>query len=62
MAKTQHIHEKLAKTIIMFKFSLSLRTKALFSSPQKSKTFQDFPSHRILRHMHEAQNIDENKN
>jgi hypothetical protein len=26
------------------------------------KIFQDFPSHRILRYMHEALNIDENKN
>ena len=26
------------------------------------KIFQDFPSHRILRQMHEALNIDENKN
>jgi len=26
------------------------------------KIFQDSPSHRILRHMHEALNIDENKN
>ena len=37
-------------------------TWALFSSPQKAKSFQDFPSHRILRHMHEALNIDESKN
>jgi hypothetical protein len=35
---------------------------ALFSSPQKAKSFQDFPSHRILRHMHGVLNIDENKN
>jgi len=26
------------------------------------KIFQDSPSHRILRHLHEALNIDENKN
>jgi hypothetical protein len=26
------------------------------------KKFQDSPSHRILRHMHGALNIDENKN
>ena len=32
------------------------------SSPQKAKSFQDSPSHRILRHMHEALNIDESKN
>jgi len=36
--------------------------KALFSSPQKLKTFQDFPSRRILGHMHEALDIYENKN
>ena len=36
--------------------------KALFSSPRNTKSFQDSPSHRILRHMHEALNIDENKN
>jgi hypothetical protein len=36
--------------------------KALYSSHQKPKSFQDSPSHRILRHMHEALNIDENKN
>jgi len=32
--------------------------KALFSSPQKTKTFQDFSSHRILQHIHGALNID----
>ena len=36
--------------------------KALFSSLKKPKTFQVFPSHRILRHMHGALNIDKNKN
>ena len=35
---------------------------ALFSSPQKPKTFQDFSSYQILRYMHGALNIDENKN
>jgi hypothetical protein len=35
-----------------------LDTKALFSSPQNLKTFQDSLSHRILRHMHRALNID----
>jgi len=34
----------------------------LFRSHQNLKSFQDFPSHRILRYMHEALNIDENKN
>jgi len=28
----------------------------------KIKSFQDFPSHRILWHMHETLNIDKNKN
>ena len=36
--------------------------RALFSSPRNLKSFQNFLSHRILRHMHEALNIDENKN
>jgi len=40
----------------------SILTKALFSSPQKPKTFQNFPSHRILWHMHRALNVDKNKN
>jgi hypothetical protein len=30
--------------------------------PKKPKTFQDFPSHRIFKHMHGALNIDKNKN
>jgi len=30
--------------------------------PRKQKTFQDSPSHRILGYMHEALDIDENKN
>ena len=32
------------------------------SSPKKSKTFQDSPSHQILKHIHESSDIDENKN
>jgi len=40
----------------------AFETRALFSSPQKPKSFQDSPSHRIFRHMHETLNIDENKN
>ena len=36
--------------------------QALFSSLRNPKSFQDSLSHRILRHMHEALNIDENKN
>jgi len=35
---------------------------ALFSFLKKPKTFQDSPSHRILRHMHDTLNIDKNKN
>jgi len=38
-----------------------LETKALFTSTQKTKIFQDSPSHRIFIHMHGALNIDENK-
>ena len=34
----------------------------MFSSPEKVKSFQDSPSHQILRHIHEALNIDESKN
>jgi len=37
-------------------------SKALFNSPQNLKTVQDSPSHQNLRHMHEALNINENKN
>jgi len=33
---------------------------ALFSSPQKPKTFQNYPSYRILRRMYGALNIDKN--
>ena len=35
--------------------------KALFTSTQKPKIFQDSPSHRIFRRMHEVLNIDGNK-
>ena len=38
------------------------KNKALSSSLQKLKRFQDSLSYRILRHMHETLNIDENKN
>jgi len=44
------------------KVSLQINTTALFNSPLNPKSFQDFPSHQILRHMYEALNIDENKN
>ena len=37
---------------------LSSVAKAFTRNP---KSFQDFPSHRILRHMHEALNIDKKK-
>jgi len=33
---------------------------ALFTSTQKPKIFQDSPSYRIFRHMHEVLNVDEN--
>jgi len=50
----------------MFLETLSVQpfyfTQALFSSPQKLKTFQDSPSHRMLRHMHGTLNIVENEN
>ena len=45
-----------------FKMHIPSMIWVLFSSPQNPKTFQDSPSHRILRHVHEALNIDENKN
>jgi hypothetical protein len=44
------------RLILVFSF------KALFTSTQKRKIFQDSPSHRIFRHMHGVLNIDENKN
>jgi len=37
---------------------LYLSTKGLFRCIQKPKSLQDSPSHRILRHMHGALNID----
>jgi hypothetical protein len=40
----------------------AVKFKALFSSYQKPKTFQDFQLHRILRHMHGVLNINKNKN
>jgi hypothetical protein len=41
---------------------IAAHTWNLFSSPRNSKSFQDSLSHRILRHIHEALNIDKNKN
>ena len=49
--------------VIIFYINL-LRWDELHSfqdSPQKLKAFQDFTSHQILWHMHEALNIDKNK-
>jgi len=43
-------------------YDVETKSEALFSSPRKPKSFQDSPSHRILWHMHETLNIDENKN
>ena len=40
---------------------LVVTTRALFTSSQKPKIFQDSPSHRIFRHMHGVLNIDKNK-
>jgi hypothetical protein len=42
--------------------TMNQSSKALFSSFQKPKTFQDSSSHRILWHMYEALNIIKNKN
>jgi hypothetical protein len=39
-----------------------LHPSGLVYSPKKPKKIQDSLSHRILRHMHRALNIDENKN
>ena len=39
-----------------------IQNKALFTSYQKPKIFQDSPSHQIFRRMHGVLNIDENKN
>jgi len=36
--------------------------KALFTSTQKPKIFEDSPLHRIFRRMHRVLNVDENKN
>ena len=36
-------------------------TKTPFSSKPKTKNFQDFLSHQILRHMHGVLNVDEKK-
>ena len=38
------------------------QSMALFTSLRKPKTFQDSPSHQILKHTHEALDIDKNKN
>jgi len=35
---------------------------ALFSSSRNSKSFEDSPSRQIFWHIHEALNIEENKN
>jgi hypothetical protein len=42
--------------------SKSKGNKALFTSIQKLKNFQDSPSHRIFIRMHEVLNVDKNKN
>jgi len=45
-----------------FAFPRNKLAKALFTSTQKPKIFQNFPSHRIFRRMHGVLNINENKN
>jgi len=49
-------------TLMILYVNAHIVAMALFSSPQKAKSFQDSPSHRILWHIHEALNIDESKN
>jgi len=39
-----------------------LEIKGLFRYTQKPKTLQDFPSHRILQHLHGTLNIDKKDN
>jgi hypothetical protein len=58
-----------ARTLLLFELNtqnctlgVRKRTWVLFTSYQKPKNFQDFPSHRIFRYMHGVLNIDENKN
>jgi len=51
--------ERYQKTINMFSW---FDHKALFTSTQNPKTFQDSPSHRIFRRMHEVLNINKIKN
>jgi len=51
-----------SKALLLPHPAFDVRILALFSSPWKPKSFQDSPSHRILWHMHETLNIDENKN
>jgi hypothetical protein len=39
-----------------------IQSRAMFSSPQKSKSFQNFLLRQIVRQMHQILNRDENKN
>jgi len=39
-------------------YSVKIQKVFEFSLSQNSKTFQDFSSHRVLRHMYGALNID----
>jgi len=52
--------KKTKVTLLNYYYFLCSNAQALFSSRQKPKTFQNSPSHRILRHMHKALNIVEN--
>jgi len=60
--KFYKIFWELNKTSVYLSSSEAKFFLALFSSPRNPKSFQNSLSHRILRHMHEALNIDENKN
>jgi len=60
--KAKRISRREKAVLWASEFRLRVATWALFSSCQKPKSFQDFPSHRILRHIHEILNIDKNKN
>ena len=57
--RKQDIKEDAAPPVVPV---VPFKKKALFSFHRNPKSFQDSLPHRILWHMHEALNIDENKN
>ena len=59
---TTNIYSLPSSSVIATGLQLWKCIKALFSSLWKPKSFQDSLLHRILWHMHETLNIDENKN